>query len=197
MAEYVLLKQYCTSNQVLYVYVYMYYTALPSTPRYQICTSATLPTYNFWKIKNKFQSMQLCKYKYLHTKTVFQEKLIWRFENYNESKYKINPRRRKTFIPCLFKVLKSNQFQISSCCFFLPRKGICGKIQNLIKKTLIASSPTSLLKDILFSKEILASIISKCVFIYTFEIKVATKVWSNKLSFLILKAAKCNSCLLG
>ena len=83
-----------------------------------------LPTYNFWKIKNKFQSMQLCKYKYLHTKTVFQEKLIWRFENYNESKYKINPRRRKTFIPCLFKVLKSDQFQNSSCCFFLPRKGI-------------------------------------------------------------------------
>merc|ERR1712218_14709 len=111
----------------------------------------------------------------------------------NESKYKINPRRRKTFIPCLFKVLKSNQFQISSCCFFLPRKGICGKIQNLIKKTLIASSPTSLLKDILFSKENLASIISKCVFIYTFEIKVATKVWFNK--FLILKAAKCNNCL--
>ena len=178
----------------------MYYTAPLSTPCYQICTSATLPTYNFEKSKINFNqcnfvNINIYILKQCSKKSSYDD--LKTTMKVNESKYKINPRRRKTFIPCLFKVLKSNQFQISSCCFFLPRKGICGKIQNLIKKTLIASSPTSLLKDILFSKENLASIISKCVFIYTFEIKVATKVWSNIFPLSILKATKCNNCLLG
>ena len=121
----------------------MYYTALPSTPRYQICTSATLPTYNFEKSKINFNqcnfvNINIYILKQCSKKSSYDD--LKTTMKVNESKYKINPRRRKTFIPCHFKVVKSDQFQISSCCFFLPRKGICGKIQNLIKKTLIASS---------------------------------------------------------
>ena len=92
MAEYVLLKQYCTSNQVLYVYVYMYYTALPSTPRYQICTSATLPTYNFEKSKINFNqcnfvNINIYILKQCSKKSSYDD--LKTTMKVNESKYKI------------------------------------------------------------------------------------------------------------